>query len=535
LQRVIAVAAAALALGGCLRETSHACEISGTCADDADIESDAPVVDTPSENDTPPLVVDAAVSTIDVGRGVDGAQLVSGTSAVDARVKTCAKLGTPPTAGQGLVVIDASTLVAANAGTGLDSFVSDRRVIVWQTASDMPVGIMIGEQTPYAVPAAVGRYEVVLVSSTTAVGNGTITLQLATPLAGSYTTTAQVCRVPEFTDVTVFNPTGMAMPQLRPPAWNGTVGGLLAFYASGTVTIGGTGGTGTILAQSRGFRDGVPVSFSGSGEDCADLVGDSTTGGGDHKGEGLVTSLYGSVSNSPANTFGRGNALDGGGGGNCHNAGGGGGGNGGRGGRGGDQADSTPGGGGLGGAALVIDARTQLVMGGGGGAGDADDNVAGSGGNGGGVVWIHAASLTCSAIRATGGVGGNSAASPRDGAGGGGAGGMIVAEARMLGPCTFDAGGGAGGRSYLGSNTYPSGPGGGGAGGRVYLRTGARTIDPQVTVGGGAAGVVADDSGSWNATAGGAGVVCGNSVVDAGETCDDGGNADPSDGCDLCR
>ena len=32
-----------------------------------------------------------------------------------------------------------------------------------------------------------------------------------------------------------------------------------------------------------------------------------------------------------------------------------------------------------------------------------------------------------------------------------------------------------------------------------------------------------------------AGIVCGNNIVEAGETCDDGGNANPGDGCDYCR
>jgi hypothetical protein len=531
---VISAAIGALALAGCLRDTSHVCEMAGTCGDDGDTQNDAPGVDTPLAIDAPPQI-DAAIGAIDVGRGVDGALMVSGLSPADARINTCAKLSIAASAGQQSLVVDNSTLVAANAGTVLDSFVSDRRVIVWQTAGVAANGVTIGEQTPYTVQAPMGRYEVAMVALATPVGAGQTALGLATPLAADYTTTAQVCRVPEFTDVTVFNPTGMPTPQLRPQAWNGTVGGLLAFYANGAVTIGGVGGTGTILAQGRGFRSGVMINFAGTGNDCAALVGDSTAGGGDHKGEGLATVLYSTVGNAPANTYGRGNALNGGGGGNCHNAGAGGGGNGGRGGRGGDQADFDPGGGGLGGAALVIDARTQLVLGGAGGAGDADDNVAGAGGAGGGVVWMRAASLTCSAVRATGGVGGNSAASPRDGGGGGGAGGMIVAEVRTLNACTLDAVGGPGGRAYLGTNTYPSGPGGGGGGGRVYLRTGARTVEPQVTVGGGAAGTVIDDTGTWMATAGAAGVVCGNMIVEPGETCDDGGNADPGDGCDLCR
>jgi hypothetical protein len=112
---------------------------------------------------------------------------------------------------------------------------------------------------------------------------------------------------------------------------------------------------------------------------------------------------------------------------------------------------------------------------------------------------------------------------------------MVLAEIRTLAPCTFDTAGGAGGRAFIGSNSFPSGPGGGGGGGRIYLRTGARTVEPQATAGAGAAGIVADGTGTWGATAGAAGVVCGNMVVEAGETCDDGGNADPGDGCDYCR
>lgn len=537
LQRIAGIAPVALvALAGCLRDTTHACETTGACGDDdarpsdaADL-LDAPLPDGNVGPDAP------AQSQIDVGRGVDGPLMVSGATAVDARINTCARLSAVANAGASAIGFDPSTQVSANAAANLAMFVADRRVIVWQTAGLPSTAITIGDQAPFMVPATLGRYEVATVTTVTpGGGGGATTLSLAAPLAGSYTASAQVCRVPELTDLTVANGIAMPMAQLRPPPWNGTVGGLLAFYASGTVTIGGSGAGGAVVASGRGMRQGIANNFPGSTEDCTALVGDPLDGGGNHKGEGLATVLYSTSATGAANTFGLGNAVNGGGGGGCHNAGGAGGGNGGRGGRGGDQADPDPLGAGLGGAALVLDARTQLAMGGGGGAGDADDDVAGDGGVGGGVIWVHASTLTCSFIRTVGSGGGNSGVSTRDGAGGGGAGGMIVAEIRTLGPCTFDAAGGGGGRGYLSGNSTPSGPGGGGGGGRIYLRTDARAVEPQVGVGGGAAGIVADGTGTWGATGGGAGVVCGNGVIEAGEACDDGGNANPGDGCDYCR
>ena len=509
LQRIARVLPVALcALAGCLRETSHVCEAPGACGDDdarggdaTDTDADAAASDATDGPDAPPM------SAIDVGRGVDGPLVVSGMN--DARVNTCARLAASASAGATTIVFDATTLVAAGAGTDLASFAADRRVIVWQTAGLSAGAITIGDQAPFTVPASTGRYELATVTAVTpGPGTDTTTLTLASPLAAAYAATAQVCRIPEFTDVTVGSPTGMPTAQLRPQTWNGSVGGLLAFHASGAVTIGGTAGNGSIVASGRGFRAGIANNFSGAGEDCIDLVGDSYDGGGSHKGEGLATALYATSSGAAANTFGLGNAVNGGGGGGCHNAGGGGGGNGGGGGRGGDQADPDELGGALGGAALVIDPRTHLVMGGGGGAGEEDDSSAGDGGAGGAVVWLRAASLTCSAIRAVGSAGGNASPSPRDGAGAGGAGGTILAEVRTLNACTFDAAGGAGGRAYIGSNNYSGGPGGGGGGGRVYLRTDTRTIEPQVGVAGGAAGIVGDGTGTHGATAGAPGVTC---------------------------
>lgn len=515
LQRVASLAAAAVVLGalaGCLRDTSHACESAGACPGDDDARAADAAASDAGENDGAGGPDAPLLSAIDVGRGVDGALVVSGNN--DARLNTCARLAFAAGAGTSAIVIDPGTLVAANVGAGLDSFVADRRVLVWQTAGLAANAITIGDQSPFTVPANIGHHEIATVTTVTAgpIGNATV-LTLAAPLVGAYTATAQVCRVPELTELTVGSATGMPMAQLRPLAWNGAVGGLLAFYASGAVTIGGAAGNGVVSASGRGMRAGVANNFPGAGEDCIELVGDPSVGGGAHKGEGLATTLYATSSGAAANTFGLGNAANAGGGGGCHNAGGGGGGNGGRGGRGGDQADPDQLGGALGGAALVSDPRAQLVMGGSGGAGEGDDSTAGDGGAGGGVVWLRAASVTCSAIRAAGNPGAGSSASPRDGAGGGGAGGTIVAEVRTLHACTFDASGGAGGRSYIGANSYPSGPGGGGGGGRVYLRTDTRSIEPQVGVAGGAAGIVADGAGTHRATAGALGVTCGDCLA----------------------
>src|SRR3990167_6943724 len=95
---------------------------------------------------------------------------------------------------------------------------------------------------------SVGVWERNEIASYTA---GTITL--VSPLTNTYTSPAQVRQLKQYTNVTVNS--GITWTA---KAWDGTVGGILAFLANGTVTV-----TGTISASNKGYRGSTSVATSG--------------------------------------------------------------------------------------------------------------------------------------------------------------------------------------------------------------------------------------------------------------------------------
>lgn len=263
---------------------------------------------------------------------------------------------------------------------------------------------------------------------------------------------AQACTVPQYTTLTI--PNGA---QITGPAWNGTRGGLVAFYASVSVEI-----EGDVIADGQGFRGGTQSTSSTTQNFDAMESANGTDGGG--KGEGLDIRSFG--------RWARGNYANGAGGGNAHNAGGGGGGNGGAGGLGGreyaqDGPDATSPG--IGGARVLL--GDVLVFGGGGGGGHHNgDGGTHEGGTGGGAVLIVAPVLTGNgAIRANA-TRGMPTTGVNDGGGGGAAGGTI--ELRITDPTGFDgdveALGGDGGEAQDVFGDH--GPGGGGGGGLLRLQ-----------------------------------------------------------------
>ncbi len=281
----------------------------------------------------------------------------------------------------------------------------------------------------------------------------------------------QFIKVPQYTNVTI-NGTLTAKP------WDGNTGGVLAFEASGTVTL-----QSNIDVSATGFR---------GGDSSQNATGDSKLGyhyshfskdGGD-KGEGIAEKIYGYEA-------GRGPQSNGGGGGNNQNAGGGGGSNGGTGGMGGKQTDFFPpiSNGGLGGVALDYIANApQLVMGGGGGGGHANDSRGTQGGQGGGIVIINADTLLISGGSIfSNGQSANKAGA--DGAGGGGGGGTLALSInKIIGSLQMTAKGGNGGdNDATGLPTRCYAPGGGASGGRVYVNG---VIAPVANVTAGKAGTV---------------------------------------------
>lgn len=232
---------------------------------------------------------------------------------------------------------------------------------------------------------------------------GTITLQ--TPLIGTYVSGAQVRVLPQYTNVTIN--TGITYTA---KAWNGTVGGILAFLSNGTVL-----GAGNIVADGCGYRGGM-----------------SYTQGEGNPGAGV----------SNPNGYGPNNG-NGGGAASSQNVGNGGGG--------GDNAGGSVDGSGTnqlgrhGNTAGTADLTTMVFGGGGGGGGTAGGNAGGGGGNGGGcifatvVIWSLTGNCTSNGLQGPG-------TSGAEGGGGGGGGGNVLlkCQAATLGGNLIYCNGGAG-------------------------------------------------------------------------------------------
>lgn len=376
-------------------------------------------------------------------------------------------------------IVSANALsVTVDDATG---FAAGQVVLVWR-ATNLETPPAAGVQTALdRATTPLGQYELARIASV----NGAVvvfTNPLVTPTA--FAAGSQIIRIPEYTTVSI--PNGVVITPGQ--TWNGNKGGVVAFFATGAVTV-----DGTVDATGAGFRRGVyENSGTGYGTDCAALEGTAFAsggatsmpgGGGAHKGEGYVPASFSTITSGPAVSYGYGNMTIGGGGGNCTNSGGGGGGHGGLGGRGGLTWDNGRNVGGLGGAALLApDLRTRISFGGGGGAGEGNNSVGTSGGAGGGVVWLRGASLAGAGQFSADGVGATNATS--DGGGGGGAGGTAFLQIVGAAACTrVRANGGIGGNSDAGH-----GPGGGGAGGVVEVQAASGTCAATMQVTGGAAG-----------------------------------------------
>ncbi len=335
-------------------------------------------------------------------------------------------------------------------------------LMIWRTAGLPDADAVPGSQAVFDLGSDVAGYEFGRVKS---VSGSTITFTNPLGSMTRYAVGSQVIRVPEYTNVNIPATAGVA-----PYRWDGSSGGVVVFFATGTVT-----NAGSISADGAGFRGGqvedattvVPA------PGCTGLTGnDEATPecGGAHKGEGLDGMAYALATlppgTDPAETYGAGNSANGAGGGDGRNAGGGGGGHFGQGGMGGENAYGSPAGG-LGGAVLSYDPSTEafVSLGGGGGAGDEDHGTGTDGAAGGGVVLIRATAFAGAGNYSADGASVIGTAGP-DGSGGGGAGGAILLFSVGAVTCTSaSASGGAGGSG----GSEPDGPGGGGGGGIVFI------------------------------------------------------------------
>ena len=238
---------------------------------------------------------------------------------------------------------------------------------------------------------------------------------------------AQVLVRKEYTNITINS--GFT---LTAKAWDGTVGGIIAYMASGTVT-----GTENITATGKGFR-------GGAGKGAGQGFGNS--------GEGTEGA---SVQQASANGNGGGGGQET----SSGDAGGGGGANGGAGSNGTKTGSAT---GGAGGNVAGTADLTTIVFGGGGGGGQSDDSTSGAGGNGGGIIFI--AGATIAEITGLFSSNGNAGQASGQAGGGGGGGGSILLKAQTatLGTNKVTSTGASGGDT-VGAD------GGAGGTGRIHL------------------------------------------------------------------
>ncbi|HVO31469.1 MAG TPA: hypothetical protein VMV18_12055 [bacterium] len=395
----------------------------------------------PSQTPTPPASptpTSTPTGGLDFGDGADGDLDVS----TDVLPNVC----------HGLVSASGTSATVTTSG----GFTAGRRVLFLQVQD--AVTAPLGDGSPVTNFGSAGLFEIRRVTALTPT-----TLTLGSALTNSYATlgakTAEVCSLPEFAAVHV-----LSAGKLHAPNWDGSVGGVLAFFAQSLqidAGAGGPGGGGFLSATGRGFRGGqLAPPFTVDHYTMLDVALTDGSGGG--KGEGLDATSWTRAA--------RGNLANGAGGGNGNAAGGGGGGAAGAGGSGSSEYVNVAGGvntntRGMPGASIVVPSGTaRLLMGGAGGAGQHDTGTQGAGGGGGGVIWLSTGALSgAGSIRASGFFGQRSTSS--GGGGGGGAGGTVVV---ITGDSTgftgaVDASGGNGGDSQT-----QDGPGGGGAGGWIY-------------------------------------------------------------------
>lgn len=394
-----------------------------------------------------------------------------------------------------ITAISGNVLTLNNVNQSFDNFLPGEQVIIIQMQ-----GASIGSNTTNASSFgnlsslnSAGLYEVATIANV----NGAVSsMTLNTALSNTYNTAGSLQLVSFPKLGTSYSTTAV----INCVAWDGNVGGVVAFYVSGNINL-----FHSITANGLGFRGGKKSGLDGSS--CDDNTFRTSSGNAKYanKGEGI----YLTTSNQKA---GRGKAVNGGGGGNVHNGGGGGGSNFTYGGAGydgwpGAGCGSLVSAGGLGGIA-ISSSVSRVFMGGGGGGGQENDGQASNGANGGGVILIKADSIivsgACSAISIS--ANGDAAlASGQDGAGGGGAGGTIVLNIKGLRvkngcPLTIAADGGAGADV---NHWDTHGSGGGGGQGAIYLNTSTSFTNVAVGTNFGTGGHSSDDPLSPTAGSGG--------------------------------
>lgn len=377
--------------------------------------------------------------------------------------------------------IAGDVLSVSNVNQTSHSFIVGDALVVMQMQGDV-IGANTNDDAAFGDLAAIGStglYEIVYITAVN--GTTTVGFSSATPttitvdgLTNTYSTTANSSlQIITFRQMAAANYTTTA--NITGLAWDGNVGGVVALYVPGTLTL-----NHNISANGIGFRGGaVSANYYIGGTACYNTPFRANNTQHAFKGEGIYKNTNTTYNNARAKI------LNGGGGGVQINTGGGGGGNysaggiGGPGWNGGAGCSVAAGGYGYGGIALSsVIASNQIFMGGGGGGGQQNNSASTPGGNGGGIILIKANSIvttgTCG--RTISANGNTPALSGNDGSGGGGAGGSIVLWVNtwtIAGTCplTITANGGNGGS--VNTSTHS----GGGAGGQgVVVFDGAQPV-----------------------------------------------------------
>ena len=353
------------------------------------------------------------------------------------------------------------------------TFVTGLPVLIMQM-QDNTIGSNTSNSSSFGALSSIqstGQYEIAHITSVTR-SPGLTQITISSPLANTYNINSN-SSVQLVTFPLLSSSDYSTTANITAVAWNGSIGGVVAFRVGGTLTL-----NHNINADNAGFRGGsVNAGNAGSCDNVTYIAASNENNA--NKGE----SIYKATSSSYV--AGRGRILNGGGGGNSHNGGGGGGSNASAGGEGGRGYSCTSNAGGLGGATLYSFVNSsRIFMGGGGGAGEGNNNYPTTGGNGGGVVIINANQIRTtgsgSSLRISAN-GQNASDVGNDGAGGGGAGGAVllnvnswsVASTKTL---TISANGGNGGNV-----TDATAHGGGGGGGQGALLFSTATPATNIT------------------------------------------------------
>ena len=397
-----------------------------------------------------------------------------------------------------VTAVSGTTLSLSDVNQTYHTFAAGEQIIVMQM-QDTVIGADTLDNVSFGTMGSIanaGKYEVATISS---VGGMPSSLTITGGLSNVYNTNANTrVQVISFNMLSTTNYTTAS--SITGVAWNGQVGGVVAFQVGGTLTLGSS-----VTADGLGFRGGA-VNSTAYEVTCEPNVYDTTSTKYGFKGEGI----YASPTISYTSHTGRGPLLNGGGGGSDDNGGGGGGGNYTSGGQGGQGWTCTTGtaSGGLGGVALgAYTTGSRIFMGGGGGGGQQNNSVATGGKAGGGIVLIKADVLTttCSGSVAISANGLAGATSGNDGGGGGGAGGTIVLQVNTFTipsscPLNLQSSGGNGGN--VGDARAHGGGGGGGQGAIVYTAA-IPTTNVTSSAANGTGGLNSNSAGASSAGSGG--------------------------------